>query len=96
MKDLIDIMDGEESVIVGDFNLCFLSENHHPVFKFLRECGFQQLVKYPTHIQGRMIDLAFTDSDMPQKDMSFEVSQQSPFFTDHDVIKISFGKIHIE
>ena len=90
LKDLIDIMDGRESVIMGDFNLCFLSENNHPIFKFLKECDFQQLVEYPSHMKGRMIDLVFTDIDM-----NFKISQQSPFFTDHDVIKVSSGKLNI-
>ena len=92
LKDLINIMDGKQSVVIGDFNLCFLSENNHPIFKFFKECGFSQMVQYPTHIKGRMIDLVFVDDDIFQEDVKFMLTQQSPFFTDHDLISISSGE----
>ena len=92
LKDLIDIIDGKQSIIVGDFNLCFVSQNVHPIFKFFKECGFLQLVKNPTHMKGRMIDLVFVDDDIFLDDVKFVLKQQSPFFNDHDVISISAGK----
>ena len=93
LKDLIEIMDGKQSIVLGDFNLCFLSENGHTIFKFFKECGFVQLVTDPTHMKGRMIDLVFVDDDIFLQKVKFKLSQCSPFFTDHDVIKILSSKI---
>ena len=57
IKDLYNLLEkSKETLIVGDFNICFLSEVHHPVIRFLISQGFQQLVKRPTQIEGRLID----------------------------------------
>lgn len=68
-------------MIVGDFNLCFLNENSHEVFKTMKNNGYQQIVKFPTHEKGRLIDLVFSKLEYP-------VNQQSPFFSDHDIVAI--------
>ena len=74
---------------MGDFNLCFQSENLHPIFQFLRKQGFCQLVKSSTLIKGRMIDLVFINQ---KEELHIWKSNQQPtFFSDHDVIQISSG-----
>ena len=61
LGDLHRIIAKRRTIIVGDFNLCYLSDNSHPIFESLREYGFHQLVEFPTHDKGRMIDLTFED-----------------------------------
>ena len=75
------VLSKEDTVIVGDFNLCFVDQRNHQIFRTLESLGFNQLVKKPTHIKGRMIDLVFSK-------VSFEIIQQSPFFTDHDILLV--------
>ena len=81
LEDLLSLYDKEETVIMGDFNLCYTQQRNHQIFKTIESLGFNQLVKSPTHIKGRMIDLVFSKS-------FFEVLQQSPFFTDHDILVV--------
>ena len=81
LDDLLSLLSKEETVIVGDFNLCFVDQRNHQIFRTLESLGFNQLVKKPTHIKGRMIDLVFSK-------VSFEIIQQSPFFTDHDILLV--------
>ena len=81
LEDLLSLYDKEETVIMGDFNLCYIQQRNHQIFKTIESLGFNQLVKSPTHIKGRMIDLVFSKS-------FFEVIQQSPFFTDHDILVV--------
>ena len=69
---------------MGDFNLCFDSERDHQVFKFLEELKFKQLVQNATHIQGRLIDLVFTN--ISEEDI--RVSQNAQYFSDHDLLTI--------
>ena len=72
----------KKTYIVGDFNLCFDSERTHPVFMFLENSKFKQLVQNATHIKGRLIDLVFTNS--PEE--VIRVSQNGQYFSDHDMI----------
>ena len=89
LGDLHRIIAKRRTLIVGDFNICYLSDNSHPIFKSLREYGFHQLVEFPTHDKGRMIDLAFI---YPKLEFNlWKSKQQSSFFSDHDIIKISSG-----
>ena len=81
IRDLLDLFTNDSTVIMGDFNLCFLNQRNHPIFKTLERMGFSQRVQNPTHLKGRMIDLVFSK-------FSFQVFQQSPFFTDHDILVV--------
>ena len=87
-EDLFSLITFHKTLIVGDFNLCFESETNHSVFKSLRD--FHQLVKYPSHSHGRMIDLAFFSSGNEQ--CPYQVEQLSSFFSDHDVIGVYESK----
>ena len=53
LADIHNIIDKKKTLIIGDFNLCCLTETNHPIFKCLNGCGFYQLVNSPTHIKGR-------------------------------------------
>ena len=90
VRDLYNMIDkSKETFIVGDFNICFLSEGHHPVIRFLLSQGFKQLVKRPTHIEGRLIDHIYHLRPSSNSDFArFTVNQQSCYFTDHDVLSL--------
>ena len=89
VKDLLSMIDQSKStLIVGDLNICYLSQRSHPVISFLESNGFCQLVKSPTHVDGRLIDHVYHYTpEHANKEMNVE--QQSPYYTDHDIIWIS-------
>ena len=84
LKNLIDI--SKKTIICGDFNLNFQKENH-PLFPELRNLGFEQIITRPTHEQGNLIDLAFSNFT---SDCEISVKQTAVRFSDHDIIQISF------
>ena len=88
------ISSGKHTLIVGDFNLCYISDYSHQLFEALRVKGFQQIVKNPTHIEGRLIDLVFTNNLDP--DINYQVEQQAQFFTDHDLIEVKKGSVSLK
>ena len=51
----------KRTLIIGDFNLCYLNQKSHQVFVALESIEFHQLVEKPTHMEGRLIDLIFTN-----------------------------------
>ena len=83
------VIHGKQTFILGDFNICYISEFSNKVFQVLRSKGFKQIVKYPTHIEGRLIDVVFYFC--PDPGTCYEVKQQSQFFTDHDLIQVFRG-----
>ena len=92
MKDLCEMVStGKDTIILGDFNTCYFSERSNQVFKAMEQMEFQQLVKQPTHIAGRLIDLVFFRSSDP--DICYKVKQQAQFFTDHDLLQVFKGRI---
>ena len=90
LEDLFTLISpGKQTLFVGDFNLCYLTESSHQLFQAFQRMGYRQIVEDPTSIMGRLIDVAFispTDSDVFNKPQ-----QQSQFFTDHDLIEIIEG-----
>ena len=87
LQTLLAISD--EIFIVGDFNICFLSEFDHPLIQFILSKGFKQLVMRPTHMEGRLIDhiYHYHPTHGLYKD-SFSVDQVSPYFSDHDILTV--------
>ena len=90
MKDLFGLIDArKQTLIMGDLNLCFLKEGSHQLFKSFLDKGFTQIVRNPTSLRGRLIDLAFISPS--NSDVVFVARQQSQFFTDHDLIEVIIG-----
>ena len=83
MLKLID--PSKRTYIMGDFNLCYVDERSHPIFAALETIMFQQLVEKATHIEGRLIDLIFTNVEKE----NLVVFQQAQYFTDHDLLAIN-------
>ena len=87
MEDLLKLIDlNRETIILGDFNICYEKNPGHSIFTMLRDLGFHQLVKYPTHIDGGTIDLVFVLS--PDKHHRYQITQQGQYYLDHDVLMI--------
>ena len=78
---------------MGDFNLCFLTERQHQIFKRIEFEGFEQLIKEPTHTEGRQIDLVFHYSLPDKSNTGPNVLQFGQYFTDHDLIQISLNQV---
>ena len=72
------------TIITGDFNLCYTSQRNHSIFKALDKHQFKQLVTKSTQIEGRIIDLVFTNA----RERELNVSQIAQYFTDHDLIEV--------
>ena len=83
---IMDLITPEiDTVICGDFNICYLSNRNNRVTKYLEQNGFTQLVKEATHIQGRLLDhFYFRQSENGQ--LSTTVFRYSPYYADHDAI----------
>ena len=79
----------KKTYIMGDFNLCYIDERRHPIFTALQTMQFQQLVPKATHIEGRLIDLIFTNVKVE----NWTVSQQAQYFADHDLLIINESSI---
>ena len=94
MEDLFELFDTrKQTLIVGDLNLCFLKEGSNRLFKSFLDKGFTQIVKNPTSLKGRLIDLAFISPSY--SDVSYVARQQSQFFTDHDLIEVITGSFQL-
>ena len=50
--------------------------------------GFQQLVSSVTHMEGRQIDQVFLFDPENCDTSSLEVTQQSSYFSDHDILYV--------
>ena len=83
LKKLINLE--VNTVVTGDFNLCYVANKHNKVTKYLENDGFSQLMNEPTHIKGRHIDhLYFRQGSKPVQIAS--IYRYSPYYSDHDAI----------
>ena len=91
-NDLLELVYlDRHTIILGDFNLCYQKYPNHSIFQMLRDLGFQQQVKFPTHMEGGTIDLVFTLND--KNIYKHEIQQTSQHYTDHDLITIRYLKL---
>ena len=58
LEKLIDTT--RPTLILGDMNLCFKENYNNRLVQGLLKIGFHQLVQDPTHIQGKLIDHAYS------------------------------------
>ena len=91
MEDLRSIFDDKkETIIVGDFNICFREENNHQIIKLLKSMKFDQKIMSPTHVQGRYIDHVYHYLPNPDENTTaVDVLQFGQFFTDHDMLLVA-------
>ena len=55
--------------ICGDFNVCFIEKQDHPLIKLLLRFGSDQKVKTATHIQGGLLEQVKSESSSVFKDI---------------------------
>ena len=73
------------TVVTGDFNLCYVSNRNNKVTKYLENDGFSQLMNEPTHMKGRHLDhLYFRQGRKPVQVPS--IHRYSPYYSDHDAL----------
>ena len=90
MADLKKLFDAaKKTLLVGDLNICFKAERNHFTLTAIENLGFRQKVARPTHSGGRQIDHVFIFVPVLVGGFEVEVIQQSPFFTDHDLLFIT-------
>ena len=78
-----NIMKIENVVIAGDFNIKInnIVDNDAAAFNdMMYALGFDRHVNFPTHIQGNILDLIFTEN---QHKLKILQCNQVPFFSDH-------------
>ena len=83
LKNMINF--SRQTIICGDFNMCFIENRNNKSTQFLLQNGFKQLVHDATHIEGGHIDHVYIRSVL------VDIEMYSPYFTakDHDALCIS-------
>ena len=76
------IIDCDNCFVVGDFNINFL-DGCHPIVRHILSHGFTQLVEFPTHEEGSLLDHAYVKSNFMHK-----VRLHWPYYSDHAAVCI--------
>ena len=85
-KKIIEFRDENlHLMIVGDFNID--TENFDVFTQHLINFDLVQLVKEPTHIEGRTIDHLWVSKNLPK----IELSYQYPYYTQHKSLLVKFS-----
>ena len=71
------------TIITGDMN--FDKTDMNPLSRFLKERGYNQLVNWPTHREGRTIDHCYVS-----KNTRVQLTRHSPYYSDHDALCMEF------
>ena len=88
IESLLSVIDtGRNTIVTGDFNICFNENRGNRIISYLTEIGFRQIVHEPTHIRGRLIDHVYW-LDMTRQ-YNIEVDRYSPYYSDHDGLCIT-------
>ena len=89
IEDLKTLFDRTKEVfIVGDFNICSKKQKLHYILQEIKELGFVNQVKSPTHTSDGYIDYVWVYFPYGNSDKSIEVFHQCPYFTDHDLLLV--------
>ena len=86
-----NINEKKATVILGDFNICFLANRNNRITKYLEANKFKQLMNEATHIRGRLIDHFYfkegrNDTEKPS------IYRYSPYYSDHDAICVTLRR----
>ena len=71
-------------VVIGDVNWHY--EKSHSMKSHMMSNGFQQLIQYPTHRKGNILDHVFVNERLLEFKGKIEVHQKPCYFTDHDYL----------
>ena len=81
----------KNTIITGDFNICFNENRSNKIIAYLIENGFHQLVHEPTHIRGRLIDHVYWLDKTG--DYNIELERYTAYYSDHDGLCICISNI---
>ena len=85
------MIEGNKStLVIGDFNFCYLERTQFPTKKFLSENNFHQLVTEPTHMEGNLIDQAYIQDIRGTLNVKMHI--QSRYYTDHKSLHLILKK----
>ena len=79
------IKPGITTIVQGDFNLWYLSNDKNKITKYLENEGFRQLMHEATHMKGRIIDHLYYKPNDEHAEIP-SIYRYSPYYWDHDVI----------
>ena len=78
------IQEDRATLVSGDFNICLIKAPNNMVTRFLKDCGFQQLNKEPTHRAGGQIDHVYLRDPLGLFKPP-DLLRYSPYY-DHDAL----------
>lgn len=73
------------TILTGDTNMDISKDGGKHFVEFMKHLGFTQLVMYPTHNQGGILDQVYVTQDLIER---VSVSQTEIYFSDHQLISI--------
>ena len=85
LKSVLEL--DRNTILTGDFNLCFNENRGNKVIDYLLAIGFHQLVQEPTHTKGRLIDHTYWLNKTGK--YNAELERYSPYYSDHDGLCIT-------
>ena len=87
---LMSLLNFERQItIVGDFNICAVTEKDHVILKTLKLLGFNQEVVHSTHVDGHVLDHVYLFTPRHMQAPKYRITHSSTYFTDHDMIFVS-------
>ena len=72
-------------IFIGDFNI---EASENLIVQEFKNKNFSQLVNFPTHEDGGIIDHCYVSNLILPK--SIQVKQKAVHYSDHDLLKIRF------
>ena len=75
--------EGKQTLVIGDFNFCYIEKLTNITRKYLNTQNFIQIVEEPTHIEGHLLDQAYLNGHVEAK-----AETHSKYYTDHKGIAI--------
>ena len=88
-RTLENVIEKKPTIIVGDFNFCYLKKKNY-LSQWLEDVGFDQVVVRATHIGGGLLDQAYLN--LPEETPVI-VGKYSNYFTDHDTIALLLPEV---
>lgn len=81
------------TAVIGDMNWHWKEDSTHPMKHFMEGKGLKQMMRNPTHDQGNCIDHLYLNQEL--LDLQPKVEAHSAYFSDHDIITVSFPEINL-
>ena len=75
--------EGKQTLVMGDFNFCYIKNTLNSTKKYLLNQNFTQLISEPTHIEGHCLDQAYLKGNTGAR-----AETHSKYYTDHKGLAI--------